>query len=83
MPNFNICAVLILLANLIPYCYSACSANADQNKYEGCYYDSSNITNFSGFVANNNANISRCSFVNLPSKPVLESSVEVYVEYTV
>jgi hypothetical protein len=63
--------LLILLLRLFPFSYSACSANADQNKYEDCHYDSSNISNFLGIDRNNNANISYCSFKHITNKQFL------------
>jgi hypothetical protein len=83
MIRFSLLIFLILLLKLLPFYYSACFTNADQNKYEGCHYDAGNISNFIYIKESVNANISHCSFVNLQSKAVLESSVEVYVEYTV
>jgi hypothetical protein len=74
---------LILFLRLLPFCYSACSANADQNKYEDCHYDNNNISNpfFNG--GNNNANISYCSFKHSTNRQFLDGSRQTFVEHTV
>jgi hypothetical protein len=74
---------LILLLRLLPFSYSACSANADQNKYEDCHYDN-NLPDpfFNG--GGSNANISYCSFKHITNKQFLGGTrTQTLVEHTV
>jgi hypothetical protein len=73
---------LILLLYLLPFCYSACSANADQNKYEDCHYDDNIPDPF--INGGGNANISHCSFKHIRDIQFLGGErQQTFVEHTV